>query len=145
LAHRATLRILGSLAIVVALAGCGTTDPSPIEDEYVLQTLNQSTLPYDHAGLGCCTYLSGGLELVDGRYAAFITARNRNTQAVFTATEQGTYAQQGTTITFARDGFTVQPLLLDVGVVSDNRITVSFGGEGPGSPDQFHAVFVKAP
>jgi hypothetical protein len=139
----ATRRILGSAMIAAVLAGCGSTQPGPVAEVYTLEALNESALPYDHQGLGCCTYLSGGLQLRDGEYAASITARNRNTQAVFTAIEWGKYTQQLSTVTFVRDSFAVQPLLLDVGTLSGAGLLVAFGGEGPGSPDQFHARFVK--
>ena len=83
------------LAMLVALAACGDapSNPGPLAASYTLRQLNDSTLPYDHEGLGCCTYLSGDLELDDGAYAIGLTARNRNTGVVFTAREWGTYVR----------------------------------------------------
>jgi hypothetical protein len=37
----------------------------------------------------------------------------------------------------------VAPLLLDAGTVSADTLRVAFGGEGPGSADQFHALYVR--
>ena len=69
------------LFAVVAGCGDGSTDPSPAA-VYALEQLNDSTLPYDHEGLGCCSYLSGGIELTDGDYAISLTARNRRNTGV---------------------------------------------------------------
>jgi hypothetical protein len=133
--------------VAATLAACGseTTQPTPIEGTFVLQTLNEATLPYDHEGLGCCTYLGGGLQLGQGRYAVSITARNRNTQLVFTATEWGRYSQQASALGFVRDSFALFPFLLDSGTAAADGIRIPFGGEGPGSPDQFRALFVRSP
>jgi hypothetical protein len=126
---------------------CGNdaSGPSAIEGVYTLRRLNDEPLPYDHEGLGCCTYLGGTLDLEAGSYAAALTARTRNTSLVFTAMEWGTYTLQASSLTFAPDSADVSPLLLDVGTVSGDTLRVAFGGEGPGSADQFHAVFVRGP
>jgi hypothetical protein len=34
-------------------------------------------------------------------------------------------------------------LLLDAAAVSADTLRVAFGGEGPGSADQFHALYVR--
>lgn len=145
--HLGTLRILRAALALAAMAGCGSgaTEPVPLVEVYALQTLNESALPYDHEGLGCCTYLNGALQLQPGRYTASITARNRNTGVVFTATEWGKFTEQLATLAFVTDSFRVEPLGLDVGVRSVEALRVAFGGEGHGSPDQFHALFVKTP
>jgi hypothetical protein len=142
---KATLRLLCGAWTLAAVAGCGSTQPTPVADVYALQTLNESALPYDHGGLGCCTYLNGELQLLEGRYAASLTARNRNTGVVFTAIEWGKYTDQFSTLKFVADSFRVAPLGLDVGVPDGGGLRVAFGGEGPGSADQFHAWFVKSP
>jgi hypothetical protein len=113
------------------------------EGQYTLRQLNATPLPYDHEGLGCCTYLSGTLDLEDGEYRMSITARNRNNGLVFSPTEWGDYALRGTSVTFAPDSFAVQGFLLDVGTASGDSIRVALGGEGPGAPDQFQALFVR--
>lgn len=132
-------------ALALALAfGCSDVDgPSTLDGEYMLSQLNGATLPYDHEGLGCCTYLDGRLELGDSHYNAWISARNRNTSVVFTASEQGTFEQNGNTITFTRVSFHEQPLLLSSGTILEGVITLRLGGDGPGAPDQFEAVFVR--
>lgn len=135
--------VIGCLALIGACGG--PTGPETVEQRYLLQSLNESALPYDHEGLGCCTYLSGELELEHGRYTVSITARNRNNGLVFTAGEWGAYSLDLPEISFVPEGYQLQPLILDVGTVSDPVIRVNFGGEGPGSPDQFRAVFVRAP
>jgi hypothetical protein len=130
-----------------ALAACGNdaSGPSAVEGVYTLRRLNDEPLPYDHAGLGCCTYLAGTLDLEGGSYAVALTARNRNTGVVFTAMEWGTYTLRSSSLAFALDSVAVAPLLLDVGTVSADTLRVAFGGEGPGSPDQFHAVYLRGP
>ena len=132
------------VAMLVAFACSDVGGPSPeVDGAYALSNLNGFTLPYDHEGLGCCTYLDGGLALDDFHYTAWLTARNRNTGLVFTVSEQGTFDLTGSTITFTRVSFQVQPLLLSSATVSGNLITLLFGGEGPGAPDQFVGVFVR--
>jgi hypothetical protein len=136
--------LLASLVALVILAACGgePSDPGPLAASYTLRQLNDSLLPYDHEGLGCCTYLSGDLELDGGAYTMGLMAHNRNTGVIFTAREWGTYVRAGSRVTFARDSFQIVPFLLDVATLSGDTLRVAFGGEGPGSPDQFRAVFV---
>jgi hypothetical protein len=139
---------LACLVILVAgtaACGDGPGDPGLPVSVYSLRQLNDSTLPYDHEGLGCCTYLSGQLELDAQDYAISLTARNRNTGETFTAKEWGSYAANGAALTFARDSFLIIGFALDVATVSGDSLRVAFGGEGPGSPDQFDALFVRAP
>jgi len=133
--------------VACTLAACGNdaSGPSAVEGVYTLRRLNDEPLPYDYEGLGCCTYLSGTLDLEAGSYAAGLTTRNRNTGPVFTATEWGTYTRRASSLTFAPDSVDLTPLILDVGTVSGDTLRVAFGGEGPGSPDQFHAVYVRGP
>ena len=130
--------------VLAALAGCGDepSTPGPLAANYTLRQLNDSTLPYDHEGLGCCTYLSGGLDLDGSAYAVQLMAQNRNTGEIFTAREWGTYVRSGPTVSFTRDSFEIAPFLLDAATVSGDTLRVAFGGEGPGSPDQFAALFV---
>ena len=141
--RRGVVHLLCSLSLLAAASACDSTQANPVEADYVLQSLNESALPYDHEGLGCCTYLSGELELEEGRYTMSLTFRNRNSGLVFTAIEWGRYSQpQPGLLSFSRDSSAVAPLGLDVGTLAGNGIEVTFGGEGPGSPDQFHAFFV---
>ena len=137
----------GVVGLVATLAACGSevSSPAAIEGIYALRRLNGEPLPYDHAGLGCCTYLSGALNLEGASYAVALTARNRNTGQVFTAMEWGKYTRQSSSLTFAPDSVEVAPLILDVGTVSADTLRVAFGGEGPGSADQFQALYVRAP
>lgn len=137
----------GLLAVLVVTSACGDAGPASVEGSYALESLNDSPLPYDHDGLGCCRYLAGSLTLGPSDYALSITARNFNSSGTdpFTVTEWGTYARNGATLTFAADSFDVIPLLLSPGVVSDDAIELGLGGEGPGEPDQFRARFVREP
>lgn len=48
-------------------------------------------------------------------------------------------------ITFTRECYTVQPLGLRSATVSGDAISLAFGGEGPGSPDEFHAEYARDP
>jgi hypothetical protein len=137
-------RVLGAVwFLAAAAAGCGSgpTEPATITGRYVLTTLNETALPYDHEGLGCCTYLSGELLLEAGDYTASITARNRNTGLVFVASEWGAWSARGLVLSFTPQGFAAAPLGLDAGAAGDGEIRLTFGGEGPGSPDQFRAKF----
>jgi len=138
---------VGAVGAFAALTGCGedVSGLGAIEGTYALRRLNGAPLPYDHQGLGCCTYLDGSLRLEGGDYEVSVTARNRNTDLVFTAMEWGTYARQVSSLTFAADSFAVAPLGLDVGTVAADSVRVAFGGEGPGSPDQFQGLFVRSP
>jgi hypothetical protein len=147
LGRRLMPRGIGVAAALLVLSGCGNdgSGPSRIEGTYALRQLNQSPLPYDHEGLGCCVYLSGTLELDEGRYAAALTAQNRNNDLVFTASEWGSYTRSGSAVTFAWDSIDVAGLLLDAGTISGDSIRLVFGGEGPGSPDQFEAVYLREP
>ena len=138
---------VGVLGALAPLAACGSDvlSPGAIEGVYALRHLNGEPLPYDHEGLGCCTYLTGTLDLERGRYAVALRARNRNTGLVFTAREWGRYTSRASSLTFAPDSADVAPLLLDVATGSADTLRVAFGGEGPGSPDQFQALYVRGP
>jgi hypothetical protein len=136
------------LLAAVLLLACSSDpgSPGPTMGRYTLRQLNGSPLPYDHGGLGCCIYRSGELGLLGGEYEAAITAENRNNGLVFTVREWGTYVPRlGSRIAFATDSFAIQPLILDTARVAADTIRVGFGGEGPGSPDQFQALFVREP
>ena len=131
------------LCLVAGLACGDDGGPGSVEGNYLLQTLNGEPLPYDNDGLGCCSYLAGALILDAGEYTIGITARNFGDTDRFTVTEWGTYATNGTTLTFAPDSFDLVPLLLSPGTISDGTIVLGLGGEGPGAPDQFQAAFVR--
>jgi hypothetical protein len=118
--------------------------PADIEGRYELRLLNGEPLPYDHGGLGCCTYLSGELRLEDGTYDISLTARNRNTTQLFTFTEEGEYARLDSALAFTPSPVAV-PFGLATGTVAPDTVRLSFGGEGPGSSDQFQGVFVRTP
>lgn len=145
--HGRSRRRLSLLVISAALLGCGADllPGTDLEGVYQMQQMNGGPLPYDHEGLGCCTYLSGELVLERGSYAISLMARNRNTGLIFTAWEWGRYQQAVSSVTFAPDSFEVAPFLLGVGTLSGDAIQVALGGEGPGSPDQFQTLFVRIP
>ena len=141
-------RILaGALALVATLflVACESQGPSdPLDGNYLLSSINGQSLPYDHEGLGCCTYLSGRFELNAGSYSFFLTARNRNTGEVFTVSETGSFTRTGTGLVFTRQSYEIQPLLHGTGTQAGHSLTVGAGGEGPGSPDQFELIFVHS-
>lgn len=144
--HPLHRRLLLAITAFTTLAGCADgAGPSPSDGAYPLARLNDQPMPYDHEGLGCCTYLEGGLELANGRYAISLTARNRGTSEVFAVKEWGQAMARGPSLTFKPDSFQVIGFQLDVATVTGDSIRVAFGGEGPGSPDQFQALFVRAP
>lgn len=83
---------LSGLGIALAiLVGCGGdfTGPGSVEGSFTLSTLNESSLPYDQNGLGCCIYLGGSLDFQGHGYTIGISARNRNNGLEFTAVEGG--------------------------------------------------------
>jgi hypothetical protein len=134
------------LSLFLALSSCSESPASPgsIAGNYTLRQLNGALLPYDHEGLGCCTYLAGQLRISGPEYEASITAQNRNTQVIFTAVEWGSVLRvPDGRVAFDRDSFAISPLGLDTARVAGDTIRVGFGGEGPGSPDQFQALFVR--
>ena len=139
--------ILISLAFLGLLA-CGGESAGPSADDgsYTLRQLNDSLLPYDHEGLGCCTYLEGRMELGGGRYEVAVTFRNRNNGLVATIMEWGrSEPQESSRLAFRPDSFVVTPFLLDTATLTADTLRVAWGGEGPGSPDQFQALFVRGP
>ena len=64
---------------------------------------------------------------------------------IFTAREWGSYIASGSSLSFVSDSFAVIGFRLDLSALSGDSLRVAFGGEGPGAPDQFHALFVRAP
>ena len=135
------------LGLLLALAGCSSDPLGPaVNGQYSLVSLNDAALPYDHGGLGCCVYQSGSITLQAGSYTISVTAQNRNTLLVFTESEWGTYTQNGASLSFTPVGHSANGYFgLSTGTVSEASVRLSFGGEGPGSADQFHAVFTRSP
>jgi hypothetical protein len=136
------------LALLVAsISACGgdPSDPTTPANDYTLRQINDSTLPYDHEGLGCCTYLGGDLSFEGPNYAMSITALTRNIGETFTAREWGRWVGSGSSISFTRDSFFIIGFSLDVAHLSGDTLRVNFGDEGPGSPGQFRGLFVRAP
>lgn len=139
-------RGLGPVAALALVAACGSsTGPGLLHQSFELHQLNNADLPYDHEGLGCCTYLAGELQVEAREYTFSLTAHNRNTGEVFTAVEYGKVDQHGSGLTFAFDSFAPIPLGLTDGTVRGDTLRANFGGEGQGAPDQFHGLFVHGP
>jgi hypothetical protein len=137
--------ILFAFLAATTACGGGPSDPTTPANDYTLRQINDSALPYDHEGLGCCTYLSGDLSFDGSDYAMSVTALTRNTGETFTAREWGTWIGSGSSITFTRDSFQVIGFALDVARLSGDTLRVNFGDEGPGSPGQFRGLFVRTP
>jgi hypothetical protein len=135
---------MGVILACIGIGACGTDTVSPedVPGVYELHQMNGSPMPYDYQKLGCCTYLSGVIDIRTGSYNAGLTARNRNTGLVFTAEEWGEVEIDGSALTFQSDSFDIAPFLFAVGKISRDSILVAFGGEGPGDPDQFIGLFV---
>ena len=133
------------LCIGTAMSCGDVAGARSVEGRYTLRTLNGSSLPYDHEGLGCCWYLAGTLTLTASMYTADITAQNFAGTEPFTATDWGTYTVEGAVLTFVSDSFDLAPLLLSPASVTGDVIELGLGGEGPGAPDQFLARFVREP
>jgi hypothetical protein len=141
---RTTARACTGIAIALGAAlACSDVGPESVEGSYALESLNDSPLPYDNEGLGCCWYLAGTLTLTTSDYTISITARNFGSADPFAVTEWGTYTRAGATLTFAPDSFDMVPLLLSPATASGDAIELGLGGEGPGEPDQFQARFER--
>ena len=85
------MSLSAALFVTFGTLGCGDAlGPVQIEGTYLLTRLNSSVLPYDHDGLGCCTYLAGQLELSGGRYVMAITARSIMPSEMWLSTQERT-------------------------------------------------------
>lgn len=131
------------LPVIVLLGACGGTSSEPGEGSYSMVELNDSPLPYDDDP-GCCVYLGGSLELDGSRYGIGIHFRNKINLIDTTFVERGRYDVTGEEIRFFMTEADF-PLGLSHGVLVGDTVRVRFGGEGPGSDEQFRAVFQKNP
>lgn len=134
-----------SLATALALLALACGDTTAPSGTYALTSLNGSALPYNDVN-GCCIYDAATLAFEGATYTATMTFRNHNVAGTFSVTESGTWAADSSgVVTFTRVSSDPPDLgfLFDTGTVHGKTLTVKFGGEGPGSPDQFSATFER--
>jgi hypothetical protein len=123
--------------------GCnGGSGPSSTDGNYRLISLRGTPLPYTDVQ-GCCTYESGGLELREGDYTVNLRVHNDVNQQTSLAYEAGRYRRDGDSIRFNPLSANITWFLLGQATVVQDTVRLSLGGEGPGAPDAFPAVFVK--
>ncbi len=130
---------VGLLALAAGIA-CGSST-GPQEGTYQLQSLRGTALPYVDT-LGCCTYTGGRLELDGQEYDLRLYFQNNTNALVDTAFERGTYAADGDSLAFTPLQANY-PLSLYGAVRQRDTIRLALGGDGPGAPDQFPAMFVR--
>jgi hypothetical protein len=131
------------LAVATLTTACSDSTAPTVEGAFGLTALNAQPLPYDDS-LGCCVYLAGRMSFARDRFEIVITSRTKFNQQIADATGAGIFNQHGSALTFQQDAGDV-PFLLADGQISADTIRVALGGEGPGAPDQFHAIFVRVP
>jgi len=144
--HRVPACLLyARILVVAALAtACSESTAVPtVEGTFGLTALNGQPLPYDDS-LGCCVYLAGRMSFARDRFDILITSRTKFNQQIADVTGAGIFKQHASALTFQQDVGDAPFLLFD-GHVSADTIRVALGGEGPGAPDQFHAIFVRSP
>ena len=136
---------LASIAIFALSCDGDRTGPAALDGTYTLVAENGDPLPSDpSAPDGCCLTLSGSVTFTAGTYDLRTSHRNKTNGITFDNSEQGTYTQQGSILSFTRTGGGGAgfPYLLGPGTVSADNATVTllYGDEGPGS-DQIRATF----
>ena len=124
-------------------AACGdSTGPEGVSGMFRLTSLRGSPVPYTDP-LGCCVYLSGTLELAEFDYTITMISRNRNDTTLFSVFESGSFHKLGDSLHFTFETGNLINFQLGHATLVNDTIRLSLGGEGPGEPDAFPAVFVK--
>jgi hypothetical protein len=132
-----------ALVLGLCLIGCGGgDDPDVVVGDFAMTSLRGVALPYDDVN-GCCIYESGSLELDEDQYLVSGTFRNRNSSVTTTGWESGTFQLDGDFLRFQPLSANIAAFHLGHATIHGDTIRLSLGGEGPGEPDSFAAVFVR--
>lgn len=135
---RSSLAQYLSLLLAVA-AWLACSESAPEDGFYRLRELNHTAVPYDDT-LGCCIYSGGYLRLGGTDYEMRIYFQNKQNFLSDTAFELGSYRSNGDSLAFTPRSANY-PLRLYGAVRDADTISLRLGGNGPGAPDQFHALF----
>ena len=133
----------GAFTMAFLLAACGdSTGPESVTGTFGLTHLRGLPVPYVDP-LGCCVYLGGTIELAGLDYTITMLSRNKSDTTVFSVFENGSFYQQGDSLHFTFESGNLINFQLGHATLVNDTIRLSLGGEGPGEPDAFPAVFVK--
>jgi hypothetical protein len=137
-------RRTGALILLFLCGACGgeTTGPHGVTGFFRLTHLRGVPVPYADP-LGCCVYESGSLELDEFDYTITTIARNKADTAHFSVFESGSFYKSGDSLHFTAETGNLIDFQLGHATLVNDTIRLSLGGEGPGEPDAFPAVFVK--
>ena len=136
-------RVVRGALVLFLCAACGDSNgPRGVEGFFRLTHLRGEPVPYVDP-LGCCVYVSGSLELDEFDYTITTIARNKSDTTLFSVFESGRFYQLGDSLHFTRESGNLIDFLLGHATLVNDTIRLSLGGEGPGEPDAFPAVFVK--
>jgi hypothetical protein len=137
-------RRTGALIFLFLCGACGGdgTGPQGVSGFFRLTHLRGVPVPYLDP-LGCCVYESGSLELDEFDYTITTIARNKADTAHFSVFESGRFSKSGDSLHFTAETGNLIDFHLGHATLVNDTIRLSLGGEGPGEPDAFPAVFVK--
>lgn len=124
------------------LLSCGdSTGPEAVQGFFRLTHLRGVPVPYVDP-MGCCVYESGSLDLDQFDYTITTIARNKADTAHFSVFESGRFFKSGDSLHFTAENGNLIDFQLGHATLRHDTIRLSLGGEGPGAPDAFPAVFV---
>lgn len=136
-------RVLRGALVLFLTVSCGDSNgPQGVEGSFRLTHLRGVPVPYVDP-LGCCVYESGTLDLAEFDYTITMISRNKNDTTHFSVFESGRFHQSGDSLHFTFETGNLINFNLGHATLVNDTIRLSLGGEGPGEPDAFPAVFVK--
>ena len=133
-----------AMLLLLLSVSCGgdATGPEGVRGLFRLTHLRGTPVPYVDP-LGCCVYVSGSLDLDEFDYTITTIARNKSDTTLFSVFESGNFYKSGDSLHFTRETGNLIDFLLGHATLVNDTIRLSLGGEGPGEPDAFPAIFVK--
>ena len=141
---RRVRRSISAVLVLLLSVSCGgdSTGPEGVRGLFRLTHLRGTPVPYVDP-LGCCVYVSGSLELDEFDYTITTFARNKSDTTLFSVFESGSFHKSGDSLHFTHETGNLIDYQLGHATLVNDTIRLSLGGEGPGEPDAFPAVFVK--
>ena len=130
------------LVLFLFVACDDSTGPDGVSGLFRLTSLRGVAVPYTDP-LGCCVYESGTLDLDELDYTLTMISRNKNDTTPFSVFESGSFYKSGDSLHFTFETGNLINFNLGHATLVNDTIRLSLGGEGPGEPDAFPAVFVK--